>query len=82
MSYCNLPGFCGLEEPEVDAFKLHDFALYFHEWNERCGTLPIHLGFSFGGAVALYDKARFWSFARLVLVSPAIKRRETIKSLS
>lgn len=80
VSYCNLPGFCGLEDPDSRPYRLEDFADHVKQWHDDNNSPPFYLGFSFGGAVALSHKVLHKSSAKLILVSPAIRRRKTMKS--
>ncbi len=81
LKYFNLPGFCGVPEPEADSFDLEDFADYFAKWLENQGTKPLAIiGYSFGGALALEYKCRYKSDIPLALVAPALKRQETARS--
>jgi pimeloyl-ACP methyl ester carboxylesterase len=79
--YFNLPGFCGTPEPNARVWDVEDFARAFNDWIiERKLNPEIVLGYSFGGAIALLWKLVFVSETPIVLVSPAITRRETKKS--
>jgi len=80
LSFCNLPGFCGVSEPGSRSFEMSDFAAHLSNWKPLTQSPQGLIGFSFGGAVALAYKAQYHSPVRLVLISPAIKRRETLKS--
>jgi len=79
--FFNLPGFCCVKEPENQAFDLEDFSDYLNMWIEDQNIKPEAIvGYSFGGAVALDYKVRYKSNIPVILISPALKRRETIKS--
>lgn len=81
VDYCNMPGFCGVVEPQKISYSVEDFADYLNLWKQSGSRNPkFILGFSFGGAVALFHKVKFRDKLPIVLVSPAIKRRETLKS--
>lgn len=79
--FYNLPGFCGVSEPDKTSFNLDDFTDHFSNWlkNKNLNS-PIIVGYSFGGAIALYYKVRSKSKSPVVLISPALKRRVTTKS--
>lgn len=79
--FFNLPGFCCVKEPENQAFDLEDFSDYLKMWIDDQNVKPeAIIGYSFGGAVALDYKVRHRSNIPVILISPALKRRETIKS--
>ena len=79
--FFNLPGFCCVEEPIKESFDLEDFSDYLEEWLNRQDVKPEAIvGYSFGGAVALDYKVRYKSNIPVILISPALKRKETIKS--
>lgn len=81
LRFFNLPGFCGVGEPEEKSFDLEDFSDYLYK---RLNTEKVKpsaiVGYSFGGAVALDFKVRYNSNIPVILISPALKRKETIKS--
>lgn len=80
VNFCNLPGFCGVPEPDVP-FDVEDFANYLADWKSKnCPNPQFILGYSFGGAVATMYKALTGDPTPLVLVSPALARREGIES--
>lgn len=79
--FFNLPGFCCVDEPDDKVFDVENFSESFFEWLRGQKVKPVAiLGYSFGGTVALDYKIRYESSVPLILVSPALKRRETIKS--
>ena len=79
--YFNLPGFCCVEEPQKQAFDLEDFSDNFAKWLKDKKTHPAAIvGYSFGGAVALDCKVRYKSDIPVILISPALKRKESMKS--
>ncbi|MFZ3069114.1 MAG: alpha/beta hydrolase [Microgenomates group bacterium] len=79
--FFNLPGFCCIKEPQKQAFDLEDFSDYLDIWIKSKGIKPVAIvGYSFGGAVALDYKSRYKSDTKVILISPALKRKETIKS--
>lgn len=69
----NLPGFCGEPDP-THPWSIEDYADFVQEKikNENDFTM---LGYSFGAPVALTWKKKYRSSAKLILVSPAIKRK-------
>ena len=82
LRFFNLPGFCGVGEPKKKFFDLEDFSNYLDKWLKFQGITPLAIvGYSFGGAVALDYKVRFRSKSRIILVSPALKRRDSFKSI-
>lgn len=77
----NLPGFCCTEEPNKHYFDIEDFSNYLAKWLKDKKTKPSAIvAYSFGGAIALDYKARYKSDIPVILISPALKRKETIKS--
>lgn len=79
--YFNLPGFCCVKEPQKKVFDLEDFSEYLDIWIKSKGIKPVAIiGYSFGGTIALDYKSRFKSVTKVILISPALKRKETIKS--
>lgn len=80
----NLPGFCGEKEPETDeGWDLFNFAKFFQNFLEKNNINPDYvLGYSFGGAVAVIWKSMFQNDTKLILVSPAIKRKYSSKNIS
>lgn len=81
INYCNLPGFCGVPEPKKSCFSLEDFSDYVYAWkNQFCPSAKLIISYSFGGAVSVYYKNKYKDKVPLVLISPAIKRKETFKS--
>ena len=79
--YCNLPGFCSVPEPHKPYYSLTDFAYYLKEWKQQfCPSVRLMVGYSFGGAVLLYYKYHYEDSTPAVLISPAIKRKESLKS--
>lgn len=81
LKYFNLPGFCCVEEPRKQVFDLEDFSDNFANWLKDKSIKPTAIiGYSFGGAVALDFKVRYKSDIPVILISPALKRKETVKS--
>lgn len=81
LKYCNLPGFCGVNEPDKPSFAVEDFADYLEDWKvTNCPHTSLILGYSFGGAISLYHKFKYQDNTPLVLVSPAILRAESARS--
>lgn len=81
LRFFNLPGFCGVKEPEKEFFDVSDFSDNFAKWLKGQKIKPTAIvGYSFGGVVALDFKVRYKSDIPVVLISPALKRQETIKS--
>ncbi len=81
IDFFNLPGFCRVEEPQKQVFDLEDFSDNFAKWLKDKRIKPTAIvGYSFGGAVALDFKMRYKSEIPIILISPALKRKETIKS--
>ncbi len=79
--FYNHTGFGGEPEPKQKTYNLDDFTNHFNSWLVRHNTKPIAIvGYSFGGAVALNYKAKFNSPIPVILISPALKRKETLKS--
>ncbi len=79
--FFNLPGFCCVKEPKKQAFDLEDFSDYLDSWIKDKNIKPeAIIGYSFGGAVALDYKVRYKPDTPIILISPALKRRETLKS--
>lgn len=79
--FFNLPGFCCVAEPKAAYFDLEDFSDNLANWLSGQVTKPAAIvGYSFGGAVALDYKIRHRSDVPVVLIAPALKRKETIKS--
>lgn len=81
LHFYNLPGFCGTPEPKKHSYDVEDFAADLNSWLQSNKIAPdAILGYSFGGAVALCHKVNFNSKTKIILVSPALKRKETLKS--
>ncbi|MCX7928453.1 MAG: alpha/beta hydrolase [Patescibacteria group bacterium] len=81
LNYFNLPGFCNVPEPSRERFDVEDFGDYLANWIKRKRHKPYAiLGYSFGSVVALDYKARHNNHIPTVLISPAIRRKETFKS--
>ncbi len=81
LRFFNLPGFCCVEEPKNDYFDIEDFSDYFAKWLKDQKVKPSAIvGYSFGGTVALDYKVRYKSQIPIVLIAPALKRKETVKS--
>ncbi len=84
--FCNLPGFCGIAEPKKESWNLDDFSNYLESWIlEKNIKIDAIVGYSFGGAILAqwnqqYNENSTRIIKNLFLISPAIKRRETIKS--
>ncbi|KKT42490.1 MAG: hypothetical protein UW88_C0006G0008 [Candidatus Collierbacteria bacterium GW2011_GWD2_45_10] len=79
--FFNLPGFCCVKEPKKESFDLEDFSDYLGNWVKEQNVKPEAIvGYSFGGAVALDYKVRHKSNIPVILISPALKRKETVKS--
>lgn len=79
--YCNLPGFCGVPEPDIPYYSLADFSHYLKEWKQQfCPSARLMIGYSFGGAVLLHYKYKYEDNTPVVLISPAIKRKQSLKS--
>lgn len=80
--YFNLPGFCCVKEPaNKKAFDLEDFSDYLNTCLINRKVVPKAIvGYSFGAVVVLDFKIRYKSNIPIVLISPALKRKETIKS--
>lgn len=79
--YFNLPGFCCVKEPDKKAFDLEDFSDYLNIWLINHKVIPkAIIGYSFGAVVVLDFKVRYKSNIPIVLISPALKRKETVKS--
>lgn len=77
----NLPGFCGVSEPNAKAWNVEDFTQEFNKWlNEQKINPEAVVGYSFGGAVALLWKKLFPSKIPIILISPAIVRQDTQRS--
>ncbi len=69
----NLPGFCGEPDPN-NPWSIENYADFVQEKvkDEKDFTV---LGYSFGAAVVLAWKKKYKNPAKLILVSPAIKRK-------
>lgn len=81
LNYYNLPGFCGVAEPEAEKFDVENFTDGFAEWLKLQDKQPkLLIGYSFGGAILLDYKARYKDETPAVLISPAIFREETARS--
>lgn len=81
IKYIGLPGFCGVPEPVADSFNVEDFADYFAQQKNSLSQVPrVIIGYSFGGAVTLFYKAKYKDPTPLVLVSPALVRQSSTKS--
>lgn len=81
LSFFNLPGFCCVPEPDVKAFTVGDFSRSLADWLKKQPTQPgAIIGYSFGGVVALDYKVRFEKKIPVILISPALKRKESIRS--
>lgn len=79
--FYNLPGFCGVREPKEKSFDVEDFSDLFHKWLTKNSIVPqAIIGYSFGGAVTLSYKTRYQSKTPIILISPALKRKESFKS--
>lgn len=82
LSYFNLPGFYGTPEPKVSYYQMEDFVEHFSSWLKSKQIKPDYiLGVSFGGALALNYKIISRSKVKLILVSPALMRSNSIKSI-
>lgn len=80
--FFNLPGFCCVKEPKKPFFDLEDFSDSFHSWINKENIKPrAIIGYSFGGAIALDFKLRYKSKIPVILISPALKRQESLKSI-
>lgn len=81
LRYFNLPGFCCVPEPNEPFFDIEDFSDSLAKWLDDKDLKPAAIiGYSFGGAVALDYKVRYDTNIPVILMAPALKRRETIKS--
>ncbi len=81
LNYFNLPGFCGVPEPDKEEFNVEDFTDSFADWIEKSKEKPkVIIGYSFGGVVALDYKARYDNSIPTILISPALYRGESAKS--
>jgi len=81
LNYFNLPGFCGVSEPEKERFNVEDFTDYFANWIKKSKKNPeVIIGYSFGGVVALDYKVRYDNSIPTILISPAIHRGESSRS--
>jgi len=79
--YFNLPGFCCVEEPKKALFDLEDYSDSLENWIKEQKVKPAAIiGYSFGGAVALEYTVRHKSNIPVILISPALKRKESVKS--
>lgn len=79
--FFNLPGFCCVKEPKKRAFDLEDFSDCLDKWIKKEDVKPTAIvGYSFGGAVTLDYKVRYKSIFPIILISPALKRHESLKS--
>ncbi|MBI5358591.1 alpha/beta hydrolase [Candidatus Amesbacteria bacterium] len=77
----NLPGFCGIKEPNKDKFSVEDFVQDFFEWKEKKHKdAKLMIGYSFGGAILLSYKAKYHDSTPTILISPAIFRSESNRS--
>lgn len=82
LEYYNLPGFCNNKEPNKKYFDVEDFADSFAKWKNGVNFKPkLLVGYSFGGAVLLNYKVRYKDPTPIVLISPAIFRGESGKSV-
>lgn len=70
----NFPGFCGEKEPN-HSYNLDDYAKLVHQLVKE-NDIDIVLGYSFGGAVATYYASKYNKNIDLILISPAIARKE------
>lgn len=81
LRYFNLPGFCGVPEPEKKQYNIGDFTDRLAESIKSNAQKPqLIIGYSFGGVVALDYKNRYDDSIPAVLISPAIVRKETLRS--
>ena len=81
LRFFNLPGFCGVPEPKEKYFDIEDFSSNFATWIKKQKRVPdLIIGYSFGGVVALDYKIRYGSQVPVVLISPALRRRESVFS--
>jgi pimeloyl-ACP methyl ester carboxylesterase len=79
--FFNLPGFCSVPEPQKNFFDVEDFTDYFAIWLKEQNIKPFAIiGYSFGGAVTLDYKVRYKTTSHIILISPALKRKENLKS--
>ena len=70
----NFPGFCGEPEPQKE-WNLSDYAKFVKDYLDK-NNLKVDyiLGYSFGGAVAVYYNYLYNQNQKLILISPAITR--------
>lgn len=69
LRYYNLPGFCGVEEPEDGNFDIEKFTGGFAKWKkENVPNAKVLIGYSFGGAILLDYKARYKDSVPTMLV--------------
>ncbi len=81
LKYFNLPGFCGMPEPDKLYFEVEDFADYFAKWRRvNTSNAKLIIAYSFGGPVALTQKVQDHDPTPLILISPALRRGETLRS--
>lgn len=81
LSYFNLPGFSGKPEPNKPYFEVEDFTDSFASWMKENGDrVELLIGYSFGGVLALDYTVRYGGTIPVVLISPAISRRQSIWS--
>lgn len=80
--YFCLPGFYGVPEPDSESFDMDNFVDYLNHWLKQQKISPDYLlGYSFGGALALNHKVKTKSKAKLILISPALMRAYSGKSI-
>jgi len=81
LKYYNLPGFAGTPEPDMKEYDVEDYSKDFAKWKKiNSPNAKLIIGYSFGGAVALVNKALMKDPTPTILISPAIMRGESMKS--
>lgn len=78
VKFFDLPGFGGKVEPKRTFYDVENFSDDLNTWllNENIEPLAL-IGYSFGGAVALNYKLRYKARTPVVLISPALARKES-----
>ena len=78
VKFFDLAGFSGKAEPKSKFYDIENFSDDLNTWllNENIEPLAL-IGYSFGGAVALNYKLRYKARTPVVLISPALTRKES-----
>lgn len=76
--FFDLTGFCGKPEPVKEFYDIEDFSSELNDWISKEKIKPkAIIGYSFGGAVALNYKIHYKTEVPVILISPALSRKES-----